>query len=229
MKAFAGVRYLRYLSKSPGPADSRSIHAVLTSARSTVTAFLELPQTVVANLPISSLVTVWYCLLMVCKLTILSPQGSWTDRDFLGRSQARQFVLAVAEKFGLLSKGDDFWLKATRTMGTLVPWLEERLAGGGAGGGSVVLPHPIDGPRPTIAAQGIAVVESPPEPRSDAVEFPPGVVRYVGDPSGVPAVSFRGLPEGEGGPGNDSVLYWDEQTWQQMVADFAIGPSYSSL
>jgi len=87
-KAYCGIWYLRYLKKSLGPSDFGPVRPILESARSAVTAFLELPEAVVVHLPLPSFTCLWYCLLLLCKLTVLAPSAIWIDRDELGRSQA---------------------------------------------------------------------------------------------------------------------------------------------
>ncbi len=147
--AFSGICYLRYLKKSPRLADFRSVQAIAASARSTITAFLELPETVVANLTMPSFMTLWYCLLMLCKLTVLTP---WLDRGGLERSHVRQCILAIVSRFAHISRGDDFWARSTRVISELVPWLDEQLADGNRNPSSVALPHPVDGPQATDSA-----------------------------------------------------------------------------
>lgn len=235
MHAFAGISYLRYLKKSFGVKDFRSVQAILISARSTITAFLELPDTVVVDLPITSHITVWYSLLILCKLTVLAPSTSrniWNDRDELGRSQARQLALAVVNRFGSFSRGGDFWLLTTRVMGSLVPWLDERVEGSNISTGSVTFPHPIDcsggsGPIPhtTMAtnsayeSRGWGIGSSPSEGTKDQTPDTSA--------SQAPASSMASHARGVDGV-DENEMYWDEGAWQQMMVDFAVFPNLFS-
>lgn len=233
MHAFAGISYLRYLKKGFGAGDFRSVQVILISARSTITTFLELPSSVAVDLPITSLITVWYCLLIICKLTVLAPLASrntWIDRDELGRSRARQLSLAVVDRFGSLSCGSDFWQLTTRVFCGLIPWLDEKLDASNTDTGSVTFPTPIDGSRASgpMPAAGSATEgmnrSRRPGDRGLAAE---NIEYHTTLPDASicqSAPSTLGLETGMDDLEKDSFC-WDEATWQQMMADFALCPS----
>jgi hypothetical protein len=180
----------------------------------------------------TAMMSIWYSILILCKLTVLSPQNMLGDRDGLGRSQVRQLILALVNRFRGLSKGEDFWQLALR-VGNLVPWLDEQMDNvQGKVAGSVALPHPIDGPRAeeeasspadtTLMTGGDPYYASP-----STAEGPMPSSGYIGELAGIPTTPFQpafgqngtsSSSSSNGMAGGPMDVRWEEAVWQQMLA-----------
>ncbi|KAH8888402.1 hypothetical protein GQ53DRAFT_238248 [Thozetella sp. PMI_491] len=222
MQAFAGICYLRYLRRNLEPSDLVSVQAIFRSAKAAITAFLELPDSTVVHLPGPSFLTVWYCLLIMAKLTMLAPQNALGDIDALGRSQTRQVTLAVVNRLQLFSRGEDWWATSAR-MAQLVPWLEEYTPGAGTREATVTMPCPSDGPTPADRSTCCDTVD-----RSASYE----PCAHVATTEAVPpetttaaALESCYTPLQPSGEHELDGLLWDEPVWQQMIADFAQHPN----
>lgn len=199
------------------------------SAKAAVTSFLELPDTVVIHLPITSLVTVWYCFLILCKLAVLAPRDLWVDKDELGKSQSRQLVLAAVYKTGPLAPRGEFWKVYSRVIGSLLPWLEERMGDDSPIIGSVTLPRPIDDARITEETR-MRIAEYTQSGRT--LTSGPASSGYGTDPATPSHTHVQQThPSTAGGGGqvgfmNDTGICWDDEAWQQMLVDFAVNPAF---
>ncbi|KIA75564.1 hypothetical protein HK57_00667 [Aspergillus ustus] len=97
---------------------------VLTkSAHTIVDLFISIPPAVCMSLPASAYGTIWYCLLMLAKLSLLFPAGE--GREFgIDDATIRAAALGVNAKLQVLSVGDDVWCNAVSVQEKMLAWLE---------------------------------------------------------------------------------------------------------
>ncbi|KAL2846885.1 hypothetical protein BJY01DRAFT_263211 [Aspergillus pseudoustus] len=97
---------------------------VLTkSAHTTVDLFIATPPSVCMCLPASAYGTIWYCLLMLAKLSLLFPadEGRACGVD---DATIRAAALRVNGKLQTMSIGDDVWRNAVSVQEKMLAWLE---------------------------------------------------------------------------------------------------------
>ncbi|KAK9613245.1 hypothetical protein V6Z98_009157 [Aspergillus fumigatus] len=144
--------------------DSIEKDRLLTIARSAfniVTVFLASPALVTPNLPIFIYTTIWYGLLVLSKLSLLSDTA--TESKVVYNKDVSNLGLAAMQKMETMSRGDNVWDNCRAVIGSMISWLESSRgqpqsmqAPGNTkdAGDAHMLPQPTpeDAPRPTESA-----------------------------------------------------------------------------
>ncbi|KAK9642424.1 hypothetical protein HCH54_007858 [Aspergillus fumigatus] len=137
---------------------------LLTIARSAfniVTVFLASPALVTPNLPMFIYTTIWYGLLVLSKLSLLSDTA--TESKVVYNKDVSNLGLAAMQKMETMSRGDNVWDNCRAVIGSMISWLESSRgqpqsmqAPGNTkdAGDAHMLPQPTpeDAPRPTESA-----------------------------------------------------------------------------
>ncbi|KAK9557176.1 hypothetical protein V6Z79_005282 [Aspergillus fumigatus] len=144
--------------------DSIEKDRLLTIARSAfniVTVFLASPALVTPNLPMFIYTTIWYGLLVLSKLSLLSDTA--TESKVVYNKDVSNLGLAAMQKMETMSRGDNVWDNCRAVIGSMISWLESSRgqpqsmqAPGNTkdAGDAHMLPQPTpeDAPRPTESA-----------------------------------------------------------------------------
>ncbi|KAH1964834.1 hypothetical protein KXW14_004711 [Aspergillus fumigatus] len=144
--------------------DSIEKDRLLTIARSAfniVTVFLASPALVTPNLPMFIYTTIWYGLLVLSKLSLLS--DTTTESKVVYNKDVSNLGLAAMQKMETMSRGDNVWDNCRAVIGSMISWLESSRgqpqsmqAPGNTkdAGDAHMLPQPTpeDAPRPTESA-----------------------------------------------------------------------------
>ncbi|KAF4262409.1 hypothetical protein KXV58_000774 [Aspergillus fumigatus] len=144
--------------------DSIEKDRLLTIARSAfniVTVFLASPALVTPNLPMFIYTTIWYGLLVLSKLSLLSDTA--TESKVVYNKDVSNLGLAAMQKMETMSRGDNVWDNCCAVIGSMISWLESSRgqpqsmqAPGNTkdAGDAHMLPQPTpeDAPRPTESA-----------------------------------------------------------------------------
>ncbi|KAB8265736.1 hypothetical protein BDV32DRAFT_158089 [Aspergillus pseudonomiae] len=96
---------------------------LISSAESFIASFLEIVPGIAIHLPLSFYTYLWYALLVLSKVLLLSDLG-WERTTGLGR-RIHGVALAAIEQHGELSRGNDVWANTKRVIGSMISWLEK--------------------------------------------------------------------------------------------------------
>ncbi|KAJ0416239.1 hypothetical protein BJY00DRAFT_238069 [Aspergillus carlsbadensis] len=103
--------------------DANQLDVLTKSAHNIIDMFLIMPSSVAVCLPSSSYGTIWYCLLLLAKLSLLFPaaEGRILGVDY---PTIRTAALGVIAKLQSLSVGEDVWHNAVAVQEKMLSWLE---------------------------------------------------------------------------------------------------------
>ncbi|KNG87112.1 hypothetical protein ANOM_005303 [Aspergillus nomiae NRRL 13137] len=96
---------------------------LISSAESFIASFLEAEPEIAIHLPLSFYTYLWYALLVLSKVLLLSDL-EWEMTTGLGR-RIHGVALAAIAKHGELSRGNDVWANSKRVIGSMISWLEK--------------------------------------------------------------------------------------------------------
>jgi hypothetical protein len=218
---------IRHRNSIFSPNHTSQLRALLSSTHASVSSLLELPLDTIVHLPACSLTTLWYCLLILSKLTLLAPTDVWNEKIGLEKKSVYQLGLDTMKKFGALSTGDDVWANSRRVIGSMLSWLEKHEM-------SNLQPSNIEPHRATPNSHGL----SHPTCTSNNIYTSDNI--YSADAS-VPA-SWYGKSAGFQNSTNVNAVpslqsnqteyienptqeFWNDAIWQQMLEDFAVMPT----
>ncbi|KAL4778917.1 hypothetical protein BJX76DRAFT_365716 [Aspergillus varians] len=104
--------------------EMNQLGALTASAHHVVDSFLAAPTSVTVHFPASSYTTIWYCLLVLSKLSLLFRPN---DHQAIGvdKKKIHDKGVAIMEKFKDLSQGDDFWASSRSVIVKMLAWLEK--------------------------------------------------------------------------------------------------------
>ena len=109
--------------------EMNQVENLISSAESFIASFLKsLPEAVV-HLPLSFYTYLWYALLVLSKVLLLSDL-EWERTTGFGR-RIHGVARAAIEKHGELSRGNDVWANSKRVIGSMISWLEKHQASRG--------------------------------------------------------------------------------------------------
>ena len=103
-------------------------HRLLRIARSAfniVTAFLATPASVTPNLPMFSYTSIWYGLLVLSKLSLLSAAATEDKSLEVHSRDIHNLGLAAMQKMETMSRGNDVWDNCRAVTGSMLSWLEK--------------------------------------------------------------------------------------------------------
>lgn len=100
------------------------LQAISSSAHRIVETFLNTPSTVAVHLPTSSYNILWYGLLVLSKLSLLFSNDA---AELLGvdNQKIRNAGVAIMQKIGSFSQGNDVWENSKKVIGSMLLWLEK--------------------------------------------------------------------------------------------------------
>lgn len=218
---------IRHRNNIFSPNHTSQLQALLSSTHASVSSLLELPLDTIVHLPACSLTTLWYCLLILSKLTLLAPTDVWNEKIGLEKKCVYQLGLDTMKKFGALSTGDDVWANSRRVIGSMLSWLEKHEM-------SNLQPSNIEPHRATPNSHGL----SHPTCTSNNIYTSDNI--YSADAS-VPAswygksAGFQNSTNANAVPSlqsnqteyieNPTQEFWNDAIWQQMLEDFAVMPT----
>ncbi|KAL3478354.1 hypothetical protein BJX99DRAFT_108027 [Aspergillus californicus] len=104
------------------------LHLLTTSAFQVVDTWLEIPSTVAMHLPANAYNTIWYCMLALCKLSLLFDSDS-TETVAVGKKNIYERGVAIIQRFEEMSRSEDVWLNSKEVVGTMLAWLERTSSG----------------------------------------------------------------------------------------------------
>ncbi|GFF32921.1 hypothetical protein IFM46972_03712 [Aspergillus udagawae] len=100
---------------------------LLTIARSSfniVTVFLASPASVTPNLPMFSYTSIWYGLLVLSKLSLLSDAATEGKAVGVHNKDIHNLGLAAMQKMEAMSRRNDVWDNCRAVIGSMLSWLE---------------------------------------------------------------------------------------------------------
>lgn len=103
-------------------------HRLLRIARSAfniVTAFLATPASVTPNLPMFSYTSIWYGLLVLSKLSLLSAAAKEDSSLEVHSRDIHNLGLAAMQKMETISRGNDVWDNCRAVIRSMLSWLEK--------------------------------------------------------------------------------------------------------
>ncbi|KAL2855589.1 hypothetical protein BJX68DRAFT_263947 [Aspergillus pseudodeflectus] len=103
--------------------DANQLSVLTKSAHTIIDMFLAIPPSVAVCLPSSAYGTIWYCLLILAKLSLLFPpaEGRIFGVDY---PTIRTASLGIKAKVQALSIGDDVWHNSVAVQEKMLSWLE---------------------------------------------------------------------------------------------------------
>ncbi|KAB8224916.1 hypothetical protein BDV33DRAFT_187882 [Aspergillus novoparasiticus] len=99
------------------------LDSLISSSESFITSFLETLTEIAIHLPLSFYTYLWYALLVLSKVLLLSDL-EWERTTRLGR-RIHGIARAAIEKHGELSSGNDVWANSKRVIGSMISWLQK--------------------------------------------------------------------------------------------------------
>ncbi|KAB8212559.1 hypothetical protein BDV34DRAFT_208278 [Aspergillus parasiticus] len=99
------------------------LDSLISSSESFITSFLETLTEFAIHLPLSFYTYLWYALLVLSKVLLLSDL-EWERTTRLGR-RIHGIARAAIEKHGGLSSGNDVWANSKRVIGSMISWLQK--------------------------------------------------------------------------------------------------------
>ncbi|RMZ46058.1 hypothetical protein CA14_005393 [Aspergillus flavus] len=201
--------------------EMEQLENLITSSESFITSFLEALPEIAIQLPLSFYTYLWYALLVLSKVLLLSDL-EWERTTGFGR-RIHGIARAAIEKHGELSSGNDVWANNKRVIGSMISWLEKHQDVRG----------PEQRPRnhPSSTMHHLTVVDKNthyPSASASSNSTEPG--RKFAYPTQQPdpnqaateftfdQVALEGMGDGVDG-------YWDAILWQQMLE----GPVFPGL
>ncbi|KAB8245387.1 hypothetical protein BDV35DRAFT_381486 [Aspergillus flavus] len=103
--------------------EMEQLENLITSSESFITSFLEALPEIAIQLPLSFYTYLWYALLVLSKVLLLSDL-EWERTTGFGR-RIHGIARAAIEKHGELSSGNDVWANNKRVIGSMISWLEK--------------------------------------------------------------------------------------------------------
>ncbi|BCS10460.1 hypothetical protein ALUC_31277A [Aspergillus luchuensis] len=103
-------------------------HRLLRIARSAfniATVFLATPTSVAPNLPMFSYTSIWYGLLVLSKLSLLSDAVTGDKTVEVHSRDIHNLGLAAMQKMETMSRGNDVWDNCRAVVGSMLSWLEK--------------------------------------------------------------------------------------------------------
>lgn len=201
--------------------EMEQLENLITSSESFITSFLEALPEIAIQLPLSFYTYLWYALLVLSKVLLLSDL-EWERTTAFGR-RIHGIARAAIEKHGELSSGNDVWANNKRVIGSMISWLEKH--------------QDVRGPEqrlrnhPSSTMHHLTVVDKNthyPSASASSNSTEPG--RKFAYPTQQPdpnqaateftfdQVALEGMGDGVDG-------YWDAILWQQMLE----GPVFPRL
>ncbi|KAE8370355.1 hypothetical protein BDV27DRAFT_79170 [Aspergillus caelatus] len=194
---------------------------LISSAESVITSFLKSLPEIVVHLPLPFYTYLWYALLVLSKVLLLSDL-EWEKTTGFGR-RIHGIGRAAIEKHGEVSRGNDVWANSKRVIGSMISWLEKHQD----------LPGPKQRLRnhPSLMMQHSTVVNEIthcPSASADSDSNESG--RHFPFPTNQPdpgqvATEFRFGQIALEGMGDGVDDCWDAILWQQMLE----GPVFPGL
>ncbi|KAE8337342.1 hypothetical protein BDV24DRAFT_140134 [Aspergillus arachidicola] len=99
------------------------LDSLISSSESFITSFLVALPEIAIHLPLSFYTYLWYALLVLSKVLLLSDL-EWERTTGLGR-RIHGIARAAIEKHGALSSGNDVWANSKMVIGSMISWLQK--------------------------------------------------------------------------------------------------------
>ncbi|PYI21327.1 hypothetical protein BO99DRAFT_328277 [Aspergillus violaceofuscus CBS 115571] len=108
--------------------EKQQLLTIARSAFNTVTVFLASPASVTPNLPMFSYTSIWYGLLVLSKLSLLSDTATKGKAVDVHPKDIHNLGLAAMQKMEAMSRQDDVWDNCRAVIGSMLSWLESSRA-----------------------------------------------------------------------------------------------------
>ncbi|PWY74075.1 hypothetical protein BO83DRAFT_426731 [Aspergillus eucalypticola CBS 122712] len=105
--------------------NQRRLLRIARSAFNIVTVFLATPTSVTPNLPMFSYTSIWYGLLVLSKLSLLSDAAKEDNSLEVHSRDIHNLGLAAMQKMETISRGKDVWDNCRAVIGSMLSWLEK--------------------------------------------------------------------------------------------------------
>jgi len=223
---------IRHRNNIFSPDHTSQLRALLSSTHASVSSLLELPLDTIVHLPACSLTTLWYCLLILSKLTLLAPTDVWNEKIGLEKKSVYQLGLDTMEKFGALSTGDDVWANSRRVIGSMLSWLEKHEMSNLQP--SNIEPHKVTSnshglSHPTCTSNNIYTSDNIYSADASVPASWYGKSAGFHNDTNANAVPSSGLSSLQSNQAeyieNPTQEFWNDAIWQQMLEDFAVMPT----
>ncbi|RAH46053.1 uncharacterized protein BO95DRAFT_431598 [Aspergillus brunneoviolaceus CBS 621.78] len=119
---------LRQQKDDPRQYEKQQLLTIARSAFNTVTVFLASPASITPNLPMFSYTSIWYGLLVLSKLSLLSDAATKGKAVDVRPKDIHNLGLAAMQKMATMSRNDDVWDKCRAVIGSMLSWLESSRA-----------------------------------------------------------------------------------------------------
>lgn len=164
---------LRQQKDDPRQYEKQQLLTIARSAFNTVTVFLASPASVTPNLPMFSYTSIWYGLLVLSKLSLLSDAATKGKAVDVRPKDIHNLGLAAMQKMATMSRNDDVWDKCRAVIGSMLSWLESSRA----------RPHstPDRGDTRTPSTQHAENAHISPQPTPDDPPRAPGFAAAVAE------------------------------------------------
>ncbi|RAH72239.1 uncharacterized protein BO66DRAFT_469949 [Aspergillus aculeatinus CBS 121060] len=116
------------LNAMPAIYEKQQLLTIARSAFNTVTVFLASPASVTPNLPMFSYTSIWYGLLVLSKLSLLSDAATKGKAVDVRPKDIHNLGLAAMQKMETMSRNDDVWDNCRAVIGSMLSWLESSRA-----------------------------------------------------------------------------------------------------
>lgn len=219
---------MRHRNSISGSSDTGQLCFLLRSTYSSVSSLLELPLDTMVHLPLSSHTTLWYCLLILSKLTLLSSTDVWDEKAGFKKEDVYQLGLDVMTKFRALSIGDDVWANSGRVVGSMLSWFEKHRMSS--------LQLSDTGPHRGIArsshesSHGVRTSDYSYATNTSEPAWCYGQPAALQDGTNINPISFfkpLSLQDNQAAYIEDSLTQgvWSDTIWEKMLEDFIVTPT----